>query len=354
MLFEDDLSIKKLAVSRSFEWPNGHPGPCRLGFFFPRRGAGLYCSGSATQPFSAGDVLIVNLRPAGLLRPRGRNKLEMAFFAAFLEPLAGIFPRSQFCLLQTTLNDGSRHLFFPKNSPLAARCHELVNSAPASQDVEHRCHALRIVAQVFAEKYNALKAEHNLAGGNGRARPLQALSLEQIEASNCADLAKKYGYSQRHLNRLVHASFGLSLSALKMELRLLKAAALLRDGGTKVVSVATDCGFNHVNLFSSRFKKRFGASPTQWRKDLLGSDLKESRRGGRELCPLHRKGLCPFPSVQSELTPAISQRDEGREKSARNRRSTKRPGLAKSTVEASFSSGSELACTLKDSDPYGL
>jgi AraC-like DNA-binding protein len=51
-----------------------------------------------------------------------------------------------------------------------------------------------------------------------------------------------------------------------MEMRLLKAISLLRDRDAKVINVAEQCGFNHLGLFNTCFRRRFGTSPGQWRK----------------------------------------------------------------------------------------
>ena len=50
---------------------------------------------------------------------------------------------------------------------------------------------------------------------------------------------------------------------------MLKAVSLLRDPNTKVISVAEECGYNHLSLFNIMFKKRFGVTPSEWRKRSL-------------------------------------------------------------------------------------
>jgi len=79
----------------------------------------------------------------------------------------------------------------------------------------------------------------------------------------------------RHLNRLFHQYFGFSVGALRMEMRLLKAVSLLRDVNAKVINVAAQCGFNHLGLFNTCFKRRFGVTPGCWRKQAA---LEKSRR----------------------------------------------------------------------------
>jgi hypothetical protein len=80
-----------------------------------------------------------------------------------------------------------------------------------------------------------------------------------------------------------------------MEMRLLKAVSLLRDPEAKVIGVAEACGFNHLGLFNTCFKRRFGASPGQWRKQGETPMVKPAEPFGRgSECALRSNGLCPW------------------------------------------------------------
>ena len=61
--------------------------------------------------------------------------------------------------------------------------------------------------------------------------------------------------------------------ATVLELRLQKARAMLaspRYDRMKVSDIALACGFNEVSYFNRCFRRRFGASPTQFRGDTRG------------------------------------------------------------------------------------
>jgi AraC-like DNA-binding protein len=105
------------------------------------------------------------------------------------------------------------------------------------------------------------------------------------------ELAKKFNCSRRHLTRLFHQHFGVSVGALRMEMRLLKAVSLLADPEAKVIDVAEKCGFNHLGLFNTCFKRRFGSSPGQWRKSVTEA---KSLPAGKEARgrPFHTHGVC--------------------------------------------------------------
>jgi transcriptional regulator GlxA family with amidase domain len=80
------------------------------------------------------------------------------------------------------------------------------------------------------------------------------------------ELAKRCGCGVRHFSRLFRSYFGRSLVPKRIELCLHKAKQLLEESDAKIIDVALASGFNHVGLFSSRFKKHFGATPSEWRK----------------------------------------------------------------------------------------
>jgi transcriptional regulator GlxA family with amidase domain len=53
-----------------------------------------------------------------------------------------------------------------------------------------------------------------------------------------------------------------------LELRLQKARVMLGDprrARLKISDIAFACGFNEVSYFNRCFRRRFGASPTQYR-----------------------------------------------------------------------------------------
>ena len=54
--------------------------------------------------------------------------------------------------------------------------------------------------------------------------------------------------------------------------RMRRAASLLVGGSSNVKAVARDCGFDDPNYFAKAFRRRFGASPTEFRTTGMYSD----------------------------------------------------------------------------------
>jgi len=79
--------------------------------------------------------------------------------------------------------------------------------------------------------------------------------------------ARAAGVSRRYLNDLLFETDN-SFAERVLELRLQKASAMLADhcnDRLKIDEVAYACGFNEVSYFHRCFRRRFGASPAQYR-----------------------------------------------------------------------------------------
>jgi AraC-like DNA-binding protein len=80
-------------------------------------------------------------------------------------------------------------------------------------------------------------------------------------------VASKVMLSPRYIRDLLHDT-GTGFTERVMELRLQRARAMLAHrecDRLKVIDIALDCGFNEVSYFNRSFRRRFGASPTQYR-----------------------------------------------------------------------------------------
>lgn len=168
---------------------------------------------------------------------------------------------------------------------------------PAQVNLEHRSQLLRVAAVILAGEFNRAKSQRV-----GFVRPeehmvqvFEKLTAVELLHLSVDELANRFGCSRRHLNRLFHHFFGISVAALRMEMRLLRSVTLLRDPDAKVIRVAEDCGFNHLGLFNICFKRRFGASPGEWRKRAMKSGGRPGQRDAEAAaCPLQINGVCPL------------------------------------------------------------
>ena len=72
--------------------------------------------------------------------------------------------------------------------------------------------------------------------------------------------------SERQLSRLVAKNYGQPLRLIIMKKRLDVAAELLLTTSDSVEAIAVSVGFKNKNSFHREFKKRFGQTPSEYRK----------------------------------------------------------------------------------------
>ncbi|MCX6926539.1 MAG: helix-turn-helix transcriptional regulator [Verrucomicrobia bacterium] len=303
---EDYLSLQLVRLKPAEEWINKLGG---LAFVFPKGGAGKYLCGPLNQRLAPGDVLVLDAAISGRLCGPDRGEMVFACFCVCLEHLFPLFASHELGLLQGVIDTFKRAKLYPASSPLAVECHRLLGEAPSKFNLEHRGQLLRVAAAILALE---LQVVHNQRVGFIRPEDhmiqvFEKLSSADLVSLSVPELADRFGCSRRHLNRLFHQHLGVSVAALRMEMRLLKALALLRNPDAKVINVAEECGFNHLGLFNTCFKRRFGTSPGHWRQKPVQKQDRPAGLGGADPnCSLQRNGLCPW-SGQPEHRDAVPQ-----------------------------------------------
>ncbi len=271
MLTQDYLTLELVWLKPADKWSNERRGLC---FLFPKNGTGKYASGTASFHFCPGDVLVFDTVAEGKISAATEEELVFGRFSACLEQLYPLFACKEISLLQNAIGNFKHAKLYAASTPLAAQCHKLIREAPPEFSLDHRGQLLRVVAAILAVELKQAQARR--AGyvriEDHLAQVFEKLSVDELLTLSVGALADKFGCSRRHLNRLFHQHIGLSVAALRMELRMLKAISLLRNPDAKVVNIAQECGFNHLGLFNTCFRKRFGASPSQWRKSSIQAE----------------------------------------------------------------------------------
>ena len=334
MLAQEYLTLKLIRLKPPEEWAHECEG---LSFVFPKGGTGKYIAAKIAQRLAPGDVLLLSEADRGKVCLANGGDMVFWAFSLCLEHLFPLFASNEIALLQTVAEGLKGPRFYQATNPLAVECHRLVAGVPPQFNLDHRSQLLRVAAALLSSEF---KAAHGQRIGFVRVEEhmlqvFEKLSSDELLNLSVGELAARFSCSRRHLNRLFHQYFGFSVAALRMEMRLIKAVSLLRDPDAKVINVAERCGFNHLGLFNTCFKRRFGTSPGQWRKSAaLGEKPMGGSSGNEKDCPLHSNGLCPWsgkthtgiPMPAKDLpfqrpgpagaSPGVSAADGGAEKQA--------------------------------------
>lgn len=79
------------------------------------------------------------------------------------------------------------------------------------------------------------------------------------------DFAKDMRLSTRQVNRIMYKMFGISFSQRLKEMRLHRAAFLLKYTDKMVTDISLECGFKSYSNFYTCFQKEYGITPTEYR-----------------------------------------------------------------------------------------
>lgn len=280
-----------------------------LTFLFSKGGVGKFTSKIATHRLMPGDILVFNGANGSKLAA-WNNKGEFLFwtFSVCFENLLPLFSSNEISLLHNITEGFKATKIYRGSSPLASECQRLLEVVPPQFNLDHRGQLIRIVATILSVEFKEGQSQRSgyVRTEDHMVQVFEKLSASELINLSVGDLADRFSCSRRHLNRLFHQHFGVSVAALRMEMRMLKAISLLRDSNIKIINVAEQCGFNHLGLFNTCFKRRFGTSPGRWRKSTIQAASAPARKlENKPLCPLQATGSCPLGGKLEVFHPAV-------------------------------------------------
>jgi len=310
-MLENYLGVKFVRLESGKAWQPPNEG---LFFIFLAEGSGDYSDERLTRQLRQGDVLV--LRQNGKLTRFVAKQAGMAFrwFSLQLEQLYPLLDVTELSLIEDVAEEFGSLKPFQASAAQASECQRLIAEIPAAPSLEHRAQVLAIAARILCKEFETARTRRPgfMRAEEHMEKVFQTLSESDFLNLSVSQLASRFGCSRRHLNRLFHQFFGSSIASFRMELRLRRVACLLRNPNLKIITVAEQCGFNHLGHFNACFKHRYGVSPGQWRKR-LPVDSAEADNGGQPAqhgARILRRwvGRQDDPPPQPELFPAFNPR----------------------------------------------
>jgi AraC-like DNA-binding protein len=303
MFSNDYLALRLLRLKPRETWQSRGTGLC---FLFPKGGPGMFASTAINHPLAPGDVLVFWQAQGDKVSAMDAEGLVFWRFSLCLELLYPLFGSEELSLLQAVTERFRTPRLYAASTPLAQECHRLLATVPPGDHLAHRGQLLWVVTAILAAEFKEARRRRGGIGGVGEhiIQMFEELLVADIMEFGVVELAGKFHCSSRHLNRLFQQHFGFSVAALRMEMRLIKAVTLLRNRDAKVVHVAKECGFNHLGLFNSCFRRRFGTSPGRWRDANVPAHSDQAGLFEADpLCRIGASGLCPWAAKPSGLQP---------------------------------------------------
>lgn len=89
---------------------------------------------------------------------------------------------------------------------------------------------------------------------------------EEYRTGTLGELAKRIGYSESALSRIIKKYTGLNFKELQAAQRMEKAYGLLQETNLAVSEIAVRVGYENQNFFYKRFRQQYGMTPKEARR----------------------------------------------------------------------------------------
>ena len=256
--------MRALTVPPAGEWSPPSPGWTVV---CVTAGCGYCLRGKTACSLQAGDALMAPQTAGVTIRASQIGGLRLQYFQVEPERLHGLLTVAE-CEQHRLLAGRSGQVqMFRADESIGRQLSRLLGQPPR-QKLPLRCALLQIWAEGVSGQFAP-----PAAAGNGVRKLRDRFSelVDQLPEADLfrlspGDLARQLQCSERHLGRLFRQKFGVPFRSHQIELRLARARQLLADTGIKIASIARDSGYQHLGLFNATFKKHFGVTPSQWRR----------------------------------------------------------------------------------------
>jgi len=194
--------------------------------------------------------------------------VEMSF--DFLRRHLGEFVTSLHPLVREVVAGQSEKSAVAPPTRLTSRQQQLLASlreAPVlalAQSVWYQAKALEVAAELFfiAPGEQELFCQRQQRLSAERVEKVIALLREKLAAPpNLEEIGRAVGCSPFHLSRTFSAATGLTIPQYVRQLRMERAAELLRSGKFNVTEAALEVGYSSLSHFSQAFHETFGCCP---------------------------------------------------------------------------------------------
>ena len=197
-----------------------------------------------------------------------KSTCQNAFFGLFTgqDMLSSFFSRtlngesaSQYLMFQTgndgTVKDFLYEMYFECSHPIAYTRQALNNKMSDVFIYLLRYHQAHVV--IGSDTLHS----------NAQLLPVLQYIQYHYATVTLQELSELFHYHPTYIGKAIKEETGKTFNELRQDLRLSRAADLLRHTDTPLQQVAMDLGYSDVSHFYRNFKSRYGMTPNQYRND---------------------------------------------------------------------------------------
>lgn len=191
-----------------------------------------------------------------------KNNEQMSLILPDSDNLKNIIPFSEFediQILNTPICLNNAHLF-KKNALELINMYE--SAIPLSKEFAETKLKELILQTVHHISFNSKT--------NTKLLPiLEYISQNFDKDISNNDLASIASYHPYHLNLLMKQQLGMTLHSYITQIRMNEALKLLSNTNKSIETISIECGYKNATHFYKIFKKNYGISPSEYRKNTI-------------------------------------------------------------------------------------
>ncbi len=130
------------------------------------------------------------------------------------------------------------------------------------------CQLVLAIVRNYEGKHSFRPVSHRVKGVDNKSRIIEEYFLYEYHSLSLNTLSERLTLSPRQTQRLLMDYYGKSFQEKKAEARMSAAAILLGDEARSISSIADALGYSSPEHFSNAFRKYYGTSPRDFRKNL--------------------------------------------------------------------------------------
>lgn len=175
-----------------------------------------------------------------------------------------------FAQSETLANPICVNIGAPERKQLPTLCYWLADAVSARRVQEARCY-LDLILLILERAKPLLSDGVSRAHALSRFRPFLSRMRDEPSATlSLSEAASLCHLSTAYFSRLFRVVFGCGFADYMLQTRLENAALLLASTSAPVFDISYKAGFGSHAYFAAQFRRRFGTTPTEFRRRSLG------------------------------------------------------------------------------------